>query len=65
MNLNESYGIDDFLIESCPAEVQALQVLSIIKTDFKCMSDRDDLYVDFAYFVSENAFSHEVSTRKY
>jgi hypothetical protein len=29
MNLGESYGIDAFLIESCPAVVQALYFLSL------------------------------------
>jgi hypothetical protein len=29
VNLNESCGIDAFLIESCPAVVQALNLLSL------------------------------------
>jgi hypothetical protein len=51
MNLNERCGIDGFIIKPCPAVVQSSQVLYIIKTYIKCISNRDDLYVDFTYFV--------------
>jgi hypothetical protein len=48
MKLNESCGINSFLIKSCPTVVQALYFLSLkLKLTFKCMSDRDDLYIDF------------------
>jgi hypothetical protein len=57
VNLNESRVIDAFLIKSYPAVVQVSPVLSIIKTDFKCMPDKDDLYADFTYIVLGNAFS--------
>jgi hypothetical protein len=42
-----SRGTDAFLIKSFPAVVQASQVLSFIKIDFMCVSDSDDMCVDF------------------
>jgi hypothetical protein len=55
MNLNESRGIDAFLIESLSV-CGSCFVLNI-KTDFECISDRDDLYVDMTHFNLENVFS--------
>jgi hypothetical protein len=46
--------MDIFLIKYCPADSFELPV---IKIDYKCISDRDDLYVDFTYFILENVFS--------
>jgi hypothetical protein len=42
MNLDESYGIDAFLIKSCPAVVQASQIriridLSVCQTEMTTM----------------------------
>jgi hypothetical protein len=49
MNLNQSCGIDAFLIKSCPSVVQALYLLSLKLT--KCILDRDYMYVDLTYFI--------------
>jgi hypothetical protein len=59
MDLNERCGIDAFLIDSCPSVVQALHVLSITETDFKCKSDTDDLHADLTYFLLEKSFSQK------
>jgi hypothetical protein len=52
MNLNQRCGTDVFLLESCLVVVQAF-ILTVIKIYFKCISGRDDLYIDLTYFILE------------
>jgi hypothetical protein len=56
MNLNESCGTDAFLVQSCPAVVQALYLLSL-KLTFKCISDIDDMDIDLTCFSLQIVFS--------
>jgi hypothetical protein len=55
MNLNQSNGIDVYLIKSF-SSCDSSFVLSVI-TDSKCISDRDDVFVDLTYFISEFSFT--------
>jgi hypothetical protein len=55
VNVNQSCGIDAFLIKSCPPVVQALYLLSLKLTSSAYQTD--DLYIDLTRFVLENVFS--------
>jgi hypothetical protein len=55
VNVNQSCGIDAFLIKSCPAVVQALYLLSLKLAS--SVYQTDDLYIDLTRFVLENVFS--------
>jgi hypothetical protein len=52
VNLNQSCGIDAFLIKSCPDVIQAFS-LTATKIEYKYILDTDDKCVDLTYFISE------------
>jgi hypothetical protein len=51
MSRYDTFGTDDFLITSGAAVGQALYLLSLKLTVIKCLSSRDDLYIELTYLI--------------
>jgi hypothetical protein len=65
MKLNQRCSIYAFLTKSCPDVVQALYLSLSLKLTLS-IHQTDDMYVDMAYFISENvSFFTEVTASKY
>jgi hypothetical protein len=65
MKLNQRCGIYAFLTKFCPDVVQALYLLPPLKLTLS-IHQIDDMYVDLAYFISENvSFFTEVTASKH